>query len=114
MSKCVDFEDVKQCVDLGIARGMTLAKFRVLMEDWTDFVEGRRWRKCDEEMPGHYEVVLVSIEWSEGDYDPYVSLGSYENDTWTCLVNADQKFHPTEKIVAWMPLPAPYKEGAGK
>ena len=69
-----------------------------------------QWIPCSERLPGPYEVVLVSIEWEGKDYEPYVSLGSWEHEQWSCLVSESRKFQPAEKIVAWQPLPDPYKE----
>lgn len=44
MARCVDFEDVKTCVDIGIRNGWTLEDFRDSMEEWDDFVDAYAWR----------------------------------------------------------------------
>lgn len=62
MSKCVDFEDVKVIVELGIKNGWTLQDFRENMDLWDDFVEGYRWRLCSEEMPKCEQEVLICTE----------------------------------------------------
>lgn len=52
MSKMVDFEDVKLCVDLAIKQGYTLKAFREHMNEWDDFVTLIHCKDCRHWNPG--------------------------------------------------------------
>lgn len=128
MSKCVDFEDLKQCVDLAIAHGMTLAQFRVHMEDWTDFVEGYRWRNAREELPKvRPEKIYVDEESYYQESEDFLVWTSHDTDesgivedhaiARLCIDNGEdaywmplQQWVDSADVLAWMPLPEPYKE----
>ena len=129
MSKCVDYEDVKMCVELAIKSGMSLEQFREHMDLWTDFVEGRRWIPCSDRPPEDLEE--VNVTWVNHDPEPYYDFikdkpftasAVYYKGKWywyssTCRDllaeygrNPYQEIDDGIEIIAWMPLPEPYQE----
>lgn len=66
------------------------------------------WISCSDKLPNSPNPVLITILYHE-PYDNYeVSIGEYWNngDGWGDW--------PGAEIIAWMPLPEPYKEEANK
>lgn len=71
------------------------------------------WIPCSERLPELtdselYTMALVTIE--NGD----VCLGAYHSDDkeWRTRMSVGEKYYSKKhKVVAWMPLPEPYKEG---
>lgn len=67
------------------------------------------WIKCSEQLPAEDGFYLTS------DADGYVQIYPFA-DGWNCYrkcdgtIGRDFECNPG-KIIAWMPLPAPYKEG---
>ena len=61
-----------------------------------------KWIPCSERLPNHEGLVWVTVENPDGtrfaDYD----LFGLDDEKWTI-------FNFTGKVVAWMPLPEPYK-----
>ena len=130
MGKCVDFEDLKQCVDLGIAHGMTLADFRIHMEEWTDFVDGYRWRSCKDELPkvkpekiyvdeySYYQSSEECLVWIAEDTaeDGIIEHCGIARLCMDDGIPGEKYWHPTQQwtdspeVMAWMPLPTAYKE----
>ena len=130
MSKCVDFQDVRQCVKYGIEHGWTLSDFLTSMDMWTDFIQGYRWRKCSEEMPEEYmtyefdldsmseypsgicksPIVNVTVRCEEsGEPEYFVNRGYTKDGVWY----EPDGFGETEipfPVTAWMTLPDPYTE----
>ena len=64
-----------------------------------------KWIPVNEQLPeekGQYLVTYHPCLWNTVRYDTYVGLDSFRGKT-TWAKNANQK------VVAWMPLPDPYK-----
>lgn len=65
------------------------------------------WIPVSERMPGHYECVLACCN------DEFVTIASFnfQEKRWECLTNmsSDTHFPEGEEVIAWMPLPEPYK-----
>jgi hypothetical protein len=68
----------------------------------------QQWISCDERLPEDEEEVIVSVRDDSGDntFD-YSSCGWYAcaGDFWVVDNEAN------ERVVAWMPLPEPWKDG---
>ena len=70
------------------------------------------WIPCSERLPKSYVEVLVCDDYG------WINLGAYRpcdvsEDCSGWSIHAHTKIG-TEEVVAWMPLPEPYKEGAGE
>ena len=110
MSRCVDYEDLKLCVKQSIERNMTLQQFAEFMDEWTDFVEGQRWRyrhadpKLDE-WPEDNQTILLTIV-TQDPKGIEVVAGAYNRDEgWMVDYEDDYgEFY----ISAWMPKPEPW------
>lgn len=75
------------------------------MRQWFDHKSEPHWIPCSERLPqktGEYLVTKISIGWN---YEEYT-----ENDV--AYWDNHKGFCKTEKVIAWMPIPEPYKEGA--
>ena len=79
-------------------------------EDWVDYLD------CP--MPNNGQEILVTVRWENGDYvekdvcymdDGYYLDSGHDTDDGYYL---DSGHDWVEDIVAWMPLPEPYKKGA--
>ena len=64
-------------------------------------LEQTRWIPVSERMPEKDEVVLITNKWHEVDKALYIG-----DEMFDIIINYLQK----EEVVAWMPLPQPYKE----
>lgn len=66
-----------------------------------------KWIPVSERLPGHYECVLACCN------DEFVTIASLNSQEkrWECLTNmsSDTHFPEGEEVIAWMPLPEPYK-----
>ena len=111
MSKCVDFEDLKLCVKQGIERNMTLRQFEAFMDEWTDFVEGQRWRyrhadSALDEWPEDNQVILLTIKTYDLEGIEVVT-GMYSRDEGWMIDYKDD--YGEYDVLAWMPMPKPWK-----
>lgn len=109
MAKCVDFEDVKECVKYGITHGWSLQDFLESMDEWEDFAEGYKWHDAEMDPPevdedGCSDYVLLSFlnaqffcigqyrkaedgggaYYDGDDEDPLTKIGLY-TEAWTKL-----------------------------
>ena len=68
----------------------------------------QRWIPCSERLPDHGENVIVSIHDDSGDYAcDYASFGWYAVKGKFWVVDNEVN----ERVVAWLPLPIPYRKG---
>lgn len=71
------------------------------------------WIPCRERLPEDEQEVLVWFEYFRyGEYNrPYqrYGIGSMFNGEWSRFVNGTSGWRDL-RIIAWMPLPEPYKE----
>jgi hypothetical protein len=68
-----------------------------------------RWVPCSERLPhaeyGESDIVLVTCE------STLIRLLFFDGGNW-CYPTGERYEHRIDKVVAWMPLPTAYKEGA--
>ena len=71
-------------------------------------LESQRWIPVSERLPKPNEIVLVTIKrWGHYDNDLFENLPEYTYSTsFTCY---NPHFGFNDDVIAWMPLPAPYK-----
>lgn len=80
-------------------------------------LEQTAWIPCEERMPGHEYIdkcILISMAGETIvarvlDGINY-GRGVWEFDNYSEAMGREAEFYPWNKIDAWMPLPAPYKE----
>lgn len=59
------------------------------------------WIPCEEKLPGENIEVLMSLSWG-------IDIGEYREDGWHSeWIN----HYDDDNVIAWMPLPDPYKGG---
>lgn len=63
----------------------------------TDTNVGCKWIPCSERLPEHAGKYLVTTDGTFGI--DVIDIARFENNEW----------HKSSKIIAWMPLPEPYK-----
>ena len=70
------------------------------------------WIPCSERLPEENETVLISAKYIGhlSKNDPYVEEGFLTHDGWYS-VYGDNYSELLAEVVAWMPLPKPYKGG---
>ena len=79
------------------------------MEEYKDVPDTNvgKWIPVSERMPGNYECVLACCN------DEFVTIASFNSQEkrWECLTNmsSDMHFPEGEEVIAWQPLPKPYK-----
>lgn len=66
-------------------------------------VEIPRWIPVEERMPDNEDKVLCCTETKRGDRNIVIGYYIKESGYWACGMNSN--------VIAWMPLPEPYKEG---
>lgn len=73
----------------------------------------RDWIDVEEELPLDSEEVLATVYWN--DYgDTILAYGHYNArfDKWRLYSDSEGELIKGFKVVAWMPLPYPYRGGA--
>lgn len=87
-----------------------------------------QWIPCSEDMPAEYESVFARFKgtskWMEGMYekcsdDVIVTVKFTDGSRKTMAMHTtDGEWRtsdlPVREVIAWMPMPKPYKEGAAK
>lgn len=74
----------------------------------------RQWIPCSERLPeedGQY-IITVKYKHEEGYEDIYAEHGEWNNGKWDMFYFGH--CGEVEKILAWMPLPEPYKQEVEK
>lgn len=85
------------------------------MNKWTDVlpVGANRWIPVGERLPKKYDDVLVCFEYYRyGNYNclfQTIGIGTYyaEHEMW--MINHETGWRQL-RVIAWMPLPEPYRE----
>ena len=70
------------------------------------------WIPCSERMPENNHSVLVYLESRTIRGGHIHSIGGYQNDVWFIRSGVETESYPNHEwnVIAWMPLPEPYKE----
>lgn len=66
-----------------------------------DLPSAQRWIPCSERLPENRLYVLVTYKYEYGLIDHGI--------TW--YGQAEEKWDTSREVIAWMPLPEPYREG---
>lgn len=73
----------------------------------TEVVEG--WIPCGERLPDERQDVYVTVLWD--DYGDYITAyGMRTRFGWHLHSNAEGELIKGYTVIAWMPLPEPYRE----
>lgn len=73
-----------------------------------------QWIPCSERLPEEYKSYIVTIKMKydhEKEYEYQVDVADYNDDNWTTF-NDWYEGQDEFQVIAWMPLPEAYKEGA--
>lgn len=84
------------------------------IRQWADIIkkyDEHRWIPCSEKLPdNNKDVLCYATSLARGG--DVMFTGSYNRGYWFLQSSIGNYSFPTQyKIVAWMPLPEPYKEG---
>ena len=105
MTVKIDAEDVmERLMDDCLYAGKSL-------REWIDILLKSQWIPCSERLPTEADgALLVTL-----DLDGYraIRTGIYSEFSNRWFVGDMSAFCPNELVVAWMPLPEPYKAGDG-
>lgn len=90
-------QDVRDSFNSGYACGMEAAK------------KGTAWIQCSKKLPKEDEYVLICFEDDPKEkWYCRMAVGWLEDGFWQCW---DDRANTRKDVVAWMPLPEPYKGG---
>lgn len=78
------------------------------LREWIDVLAQTQWIPISERLPEIFTSVLVTIQ--VGDREPVVRSGCYYIDGLFHIDNGDCWRAEDKELIAWMPLPEPYKE----
>lgn len=71
------------------------------------------WIPVKERLPKNYEYVLLTIRRMNKafNHEPFVSVGyiGWSQTVWRCVHDGDCRLNQID-VLAWMPLPEPYRE----
>ena len=85
----------------GFNRDKVIEQIQEAMDMGAEALRETMWIPCSERLPEDDKPVLVSFAWEE------VDIGWYKGGDWC----SDFRMHdPDYGVIAWMPLPEPYKE----
>ena len=77
--------------------------------EFSEFEKLPRWIPVTERLPKPQEIVMVTTKrWGHHDNDLFENLPEYTYSTYFACYNPHSGFN--DDVVAWMPLPEPYKE----
>jgi hypothetical protein len=79
-------------------------------------LEGSKWVLCSERLPENGRQVLVfarSVHFALAKYDEMREADGTYKMQWVTF-DAWKPFYKIKDVIAWMPLPEPYREGEQK
>ena len=74
-------------------------------------LEQKEWIPCSEKLPGKFETVLLSVFDAKTE-NSIVETGNYDYIYKEFLIDSqmpDHRLCESEAVLAWMPLPKPYR-----
>lgn len=74
---------------------------------YADGLNADRWIPCGERLPEDYETVIASVD---GFIYPEARYSKEDGWEWAYESGADYWKKIEDYVIAWMPLPKPYKE----
>ena len=96
----------------------TVYEFGLKIMDYIENMEKVGWIPCSERMPelhrvdmeseGEYYMISDSVIITDGER---VSISEYEIDDGDCQGWLAHDFEEIEDVIAWMPIPEPYRQG---
>ncbi len=104
-------EAIQHCKEIANGNCACADDHRQLAEWLTELAEKRKaepqWIPCSDRLPEEDKEVLLSVD-CEGS--PYIGIGSYWGDGyWMSSFDDPKRAYHTHTVIAWMPLPEPYK-----
>lgn len=109
MADLIDRQAVKEWLTRwdGYIDQDTIARMQYRVMDIPSAQPEQRWISCEEQLPEENAYYLVTVEYESGErrieIDYRVALDDDD------VINSD--WVGVEKVLAWMPLPEPYREG---
>ena len=72
-----------------------------------------KWIPCSERLPNYNGVYQITRKLAEGEYNFYISDSAYFDgqNTWHSDNRVNHGRPYLKDVIAWQPLPEPYKEG---
>ena len=89
----------------GLKQSEIMDKIQEAMDMGADALEKLTWISVEDRLPESLEIGEGGFIVQEKDvYEPFSAY--WDGDIWT-----DSNYEPIDEVIAWMPLPKPYKEG---
>lgn len=90
--------------------GMATAKELIQAINNLPSAQPQRWIPVSERLPEEYGNYLISLADGNVDIGTYAEFSRVDWSKWTCCDADGMRYINDEAIIAWMPLPDPYKE----
>jgi hypothetical protein len=99
--------------DIGFVAGLHRAKLLLRLLQSMNIAPD--WIPCSEKLPDNDDWVLSTVRYWDKAEDPidaayYVVERLFYDEKWRIAGGTDVEQYDDAKVLAWMPLPAPYKE----
>lgn len=82
-----------------------LSTMKTVVHMINNLAEKGCWIPCSEDMPKDTKTKFITFS------DGSVEAGYYSEGKWWCIGDGINLEVKTKGVIAWMPLPEPYKEG---
>lgn len=116
MSDLIEREDVITAILLAQrVGGKEEKKWAMAIEAISDIPSATEWIPCSERLPSEYGEYLATVDGEaiEVSYVPKTLHQGLIKGWSTCEADGFKKLSDDE-VIAWMPLPSPYKEGGAE
>lgn len=78
-----------------------------------EYLESGGWIPCKERLPEENKDVLVTVH-VNGEIDFYIEVASHIDGKWFSYSDEYKIDRQKHKVIAWQPLPKPFKESEKK